>query len=600
LVSLSRLLACGEPAVIGLSCRYKSGMARGAAEGTAGDDRGRQEEAKRRGGPIEPTSLPTKSQIEHLATLERDVVDATATAAAAVAADDDGSADRRPPFHDESVAVHGPMEVEWDVEGMLSPRLSSVGDSDSLCSDFGLDWEGPTIAEPVSPALRGVHKVAVEVMRKSFGSAQGDPAVYAAVLAVREETARRGEDDDDGMFEEEQSLSTKAAHLHQSLTDASVDDIDIDIDIDGELKERAGGAEAGEGADRNAGARDGQSDDMSVGDIDFHEALESIRGEEIENGEGVAGAAAAAGTAGERDHNPYDMSVGDIDKEGVVFREAGEPGARGALQERGKGVGALGQRGQAEAARKLPPAEAVAAAAAAAAVAGGAGRGCPGSGSGDGSSEEDGKREGQGAVEVGGRDRRGAASGSGAGGVGGGVESGRDKAASSSASAEDGGSSGGGELVTRSIARRPLREMLRLESEEAGEGGVARLEHLPAFTERWAPEALTPEILSQVFSGLVPVASGQGQSEPVCTYMLECCVRPDVKAITILHVASLIAANHGLELIRKRGGQVLFGVAPPTSDAAEAAANAAAVAAAVTAPPHRRNSEPEGDREEDA
>lgn len=44
----------------------------------------------------------------------------------------------------------------------------------------------------------------------------------------------------------------------------------------------------------------------------------------------------------------------------------------------------------------------------------------------------------------------------------------------------------------------------------------------------------------QVFSGLVPVASSQGLAEPVCTYMLECCVRPDVEAATVLHVASQV------------------------------------------------------------
>lgn len=38
----------------------------------------------------------------------------------------------------------------------------------------------------------------------------------------------------------------------------------------------------------------------------------------------------------------------------------------------------------------------------------------------------------------------------------------------------------------------------------------------------------------------MPVASGQGQAEPVCTYMLECCVRPDVEAATVLHVASQV------------------------------------------------------------
>lgn len=46
---------------------------------------------------------------------------------------------------------------------------------------------------------------------------------------------------------------------------------------------------------------------------------------------------------------------------------------------------------------------------------------------------------------------------------------------------------------------------------------------------------------SQVFSGLVPVASSHGQSEPICTYMLECCVRPDIAASTVLHVASLVS-----------------------------------------------------------
>ncbi|CAN0303912.1 unnamed protein product [Ectocarpus sp. 12 AP-2014] len=81
--------------------------------------------------------------------------------------------------------------------------------------------------------------------------------------------------------------------------------------------------------------------------------------------------------------------------------------------------------------------------------------------------------------------------------------------------------------------------------------------------------------------------------------MLECCVRPDVEAVTILHVASLIAANHGLELVRKRGGQVLYGVAPPASNAPPSphdsilfphsprspAPAAAAAAAAAAAPP---------------
>lgn len=176
LVSSSRLPARGEPATICLSCKKIIGMAQGAAEGEPGNERGRQQEATRTRGPIEPTSLPTKSQIEDVGTVR--VVDATAASTTAATADDeDDTADRRPPFYGEGMAAQGIMEVEWDVEGMLSPRLSSVGDSDSLSSDFGLDWEGPTIPEPTSPALRGIHKVAVEVMRSSFGSAQGDPGV---------------------------------------------------------------------------------------------------------------------------------------------------------------------------------------------------------------------------------------------------------------------------------------------------------------------------------------------------------------------------------------------------------------------------------------
>lgn len=38
----------------------------------------------------------------------------------------------------------------------------------------------------------------------------------------------------------------------------------------------------------------------------------------------------------------------------------------------------------------------------------------------------------------------------------------------------------------------------RVDGEGEGSEPVARLEHLPAFTERWAPEALTSYVLSQV------------------------------------------------------------------------------------------------------
>lgn len=45
-----------------------------------------------------------------------------------------------------------------------------------------------------------------------------------------------------------------------------------------------------------------------------------------------------------------------------------------------------------------------------------------------------------------------------------------------------------------------LLTTFRLDAAEETEGllPVVRLEHLPPFTERWTPEALTPHILSQV------------------------------------------------------------------------------------------------------
>lgn len=57
---------------------------------------------------------------------------------------------RRSPFHDEVPNDVADGEHNWD-----------------------------TIpSEPTSPALRGVHRIAVEVMRRSFGSADGNPGVY--------------------------------------------------------------------------------------------------------------------------------------------------------------------------------------------------------------------------------------------------------------------------------------------------------------------------------------------------------------------------------------------------------------------------------------
>ena len=75
-----------------------------------------------------------------------------------------------------------PSPLKTDAElgptGRRSPFHDQVGEGE-LVSDFA-DGEGEhnwdTIPnEPASPALRGVHRIAVEVMRRSFGSVDGDP-----------------------------------------------------------------------------------------------------------------------------------------------------------------------------------------------------------------------------------------------------------------------------------------------------------------------------------------------------------------------------------------------------------------------------------------
>lgn len=75
------------------------------------------------------------------------------------------------------------VDVESEIGGPLSPMTtSSIKDDCSTGSDF--DWEGASPTEPSSPALRGVHKIAVEVMRRSFGSAEGDPGMCICTACV--------------------------------------------------------------------------------------------------------------------------------------------------------------------------------------------------------------------------------------------------------------------------------------------------------------------------------------------------------------------------------------------------------------------------------
>lgn len=78
----------------------------------------------------------------------------------------------RPPYY-------GDIGARSSDEGAVSPVMwtggSFGGDSnsgrdgnESASSDF--DWDRASPTEPLSPTLQGVHRVAVEVMRRSFGS----------------------------------------------------------------------------------------------------------------------------------------------------------------------------------------------------------------------------------------------------------------------------------------------------------------------------------------------------------------------------------------------------------------------------------------------
>lgn len=70
------------------------------------------------------------------------------------------------------------QEAELSPAGRRSPFHDEVGELLSEVDDEEEhNWD--TIPnEPASPALRGVHRIAVEVMRRSFGSADGDPGMY--------------------------------------------------------------------------------------------------------------------------------------------------------------------------------------------------------------------------------------------------------------------------------------------------------------------------------------------------------------------------------------------------------------------------------------
>jgi hypothetical protein len=76
--------------------------------------------------------------------------------------------------------------------------------------------------------------------------------------------------------------------------------------------------------------------------------------------------------------------------------------------------------------------------------------------------------------------------------------------------------------------------------------------HLPDFTEVCSAAALTPHSLSQVYSGILFAGlytAATSSLETCCTYMLECCVRADVKQSSLISAAAKAAAQSGLELL---------------------------------------------------
>ncbi|KAG5178392.1 hypothetical protein JKP88DRAFT_329593 [Tribonema minus] len=106
-------------------------------------------------------------------------------------------------------------------------------------------------------------------------------------------------------------------------------------------------------------------------------------------------------------------------------------------------------------------------------------------------------------------------------------------------------------LARAEVARIQLAEMVRRGAK-----------HLPDFSDCNAAVALSWRVLTKVYSGLVPIsAKGAPHEEPRCLHMLECCVRADTAAATIANAFAKLAMDYGMDLRRKRGGQVLLSVA---------------------------------------
>ncbi|CAM9390129.1 unnamed protein product [Chrysoparadoxa australica] len=89
--------------------------------------------------------------------------------------------------------------------------------------------------------------------------------------------------------------------------------------------------------------------------------------------------------------------------------------------------------------------------------------------------------------------------------------------------------------------RKPLKEVIEFD-----------LTHLPDFNACIVGDLLTPYMLQQVYSGLIP-----WNTEPACTFMLECCMRPDVSSSSITQCVSRVCVESGLDVTRRRGRQLL-------------------------------------------
>lgn len=84
---------------------------------------------------------------------------------------DDADDGRRSPYYDDLDAHLAALDVREGGGG-----ADAGGEREGDTSEY--DWDRVSPVEPLSPALRGVHRVAVEVMRRSFGSMDAEAGMW--------------------------------------------------------------------------------------------------------------------------------------------------------------------------------------------------------------------------------------------------------------------------------------------------------------------------------------------------------------------------------------------------------------------------------------